>query len=48
MFMVKTYAAVYLTELDAPPQQRVVNHREGYYFLGAGRRCVARSIDALA
>jgi len=36
MFMVKTYAAVYLTELDAPPQQRVVNHREGYFFGNGG------------
>ena len=34
--LIKTHAVVYLTELDALPHQRVVNHGEGYYFLGAG------------
>lgn len=39
--LIKTHAVVYLTELDALPHQRVVNHRGGYYFLGAGEGCGA-------
>lgn len=31
--LIKTHAIVYLTELDAIPYQRVVNHGEGYYYL---------------
>ncbi len=31
--LIKTHAVVYINELDALPFQRVVNHRDGYYFL---------------
>ncbi|QPK64684.1 ATP-binding cassette domain-containing protein [Methylomonas sp. LL1] len=34
--LIKTHAIVYLAELDTLPYQRVVNHRDGYYYLSAG------------
>ena len=33
--LIKTHALVYVNELDALPYQRVVNHGDGYYYLGA-------------
>ncbi len=33
--LIKTHALVYINELDALPYQRVVNHGDGYYYLGA-------------
>jgi len=32
--LIKTHAIVYIAELDALPYQRVVNHGDGYYYLG--------------
>ncbi|WP_347986783.1 ATP-binding cassette domain-containing protein [Methylomonas sp. AM2-LC] len=32
--LIKTHAIVYINELDALPFQRVVNHGDGYYYLG--------------
>ena len=33
--LIKTHAIVYIAELDALPYQRVVNHGDGYYYLGS-------------
>ncbi|MGY6276163.1 molybdenum ABC transporter ATP-binding protein [Methylomonas sp. MgM2] len=33
--LIKTHAIVYLAELDDMPYQRVVSHRDGYYYLSA-------------
>jgi molybdate transport system ATP-binding protein len=33
--LIKTHSIAYLTELDAPPHQRVVSHGDGHYYLDA-------------
>lgn len=33
--LIKTHAIVYLTELDILPQQQVVSHGDGYYYMSA-------------
>jgi molybdate transport system ATP-binding protein len=33
--LIKTHAIVYIVELDNLPYQRVVNHGDGYYYLGS-------------
>lgn len=32
--LIKTHAIIYIAELDSLPYQRVVNHGDGYYYLG--------------
>ncbi|MGD0958927.1 MAG: ATP-binding cassette domain-containing protein [Methylomonas sp.] len=33
--LIKTHSIIYISELNALPYQRVVNHGDGYYYLGA-------------
>jgi molybdate transport system ATP-binding protein len=32
--LIKTHSITYLTEFDAQPYQRVINHGDGHYYLG--------------
>ena len=35
--LIKTHTIVFLSELDALPYQRIINHGDGYYYLGADK-----------